>query len=77
MSVQGPVKEQQPDGMSHRGAMDPQCLDHHNPPPMVKQKWWGQDSGVADLQEKIDTASCGEEYTGDCPGARKETTDGL
>ena len=41
--------------------MDPQCLDHPNPPPMEKQKWWGQDSGVADLQEKIDTASCGEE----------------
>ena len=24
--------------------MDPQCLDHPNPPPMEKQKWWGQDS---------------------------------
>ena len=32
--------------------MDPQCLDHHNPPPMEKQKWWGQDSGLADLQNK-------------------------
>ena len=41
--------------------MDPQCPDHPNPPPMEKQKWWGQDSGLADLQEKIDTASCGEE----------------
>ena len=30
-----------------------------------------------DLQEKIDTASRGEECTGDCPGPRKETTDGL
>ena len=37
------------------------CFDHHNPLPMEKQKWGGQDSGVADLQEKIDTASCGEE----------------
>ena len=35
--------------------MDPQCLNHHNPPPMEKQKLWGQDSGWADLQEKIDT----------------------
>ena len=34
---------------------DPQCLDHHNPPPMEKQKRWGQGSGLADLQEKIDT----------------------
>ena len=39
----------------------PECLDHHNPPPMEKQKWGGQDSGLADLQEKIDTASCGEQ----------------
>ena len=39
--------------------------------------WWGQDSGLADPQEKVGTASCGEEYTGDCPGPRKETTDGL
>ena len=56
--------------------MDPSCFDHHNPPPMEEQKWWGQDSGLADLQEKIDTASCGEEEMGDCPGPRKETTDG-
>ena len=41
--------------------VDPQCLDHHNPPPMEKQKWWGQDSSLADLQEKIDTASCGND----------------
>ena len=30
---------------------------------MEKQKWWGQDSGLADLhekKEKTDTASCGE-----------------
>ena len=20
--------------------MDPECLDHHNPPRMEKQKWW-------------------------------------
>ena len=52
--------------------MDPQCLDHHHPPPMEKQKWWGQDSGLADLQEKMDTASCGEEETGDCPGPRQK-----
>ena len=32
---------------------------------MEKQKWLGQDSGLADLQEKIGTASCGEEQTGD------------
>ena len=44
---------------------------------MEKQKWWGQDSGLADLREKIGAASCGEEYTGDCPGPRKETTAGL
>ena len=44
---------------------------------MEKQKWWGQDSGLADLQDKIDTASCGEECTGDCPGPRKEATDEL
>ena len=31
------------------------------PPPMEKQKWGGQDSGVAALQEKMDAASCGEE----------------
>ena len=41
--------------------MDPSCRDHHNPPLMEKQKWWGQDSGVADLQENIDTALCGDE----------------
>ena len=28
---------------------------------MAKQKWGGQDSGLADLQE-VDTASCGEEW---------------
>ena len=41
---------------------DPSCLDHRNPPPMETQKWGGggQDSGVADLQERIGTASCGE-----------------
>ena len=44
---------------------------------MEKQKWWGQGSGLADLQEKIDTASCAAEYTSDCPGPRKKTTDGL
>ena len=43
---------------------------------MERQKWGGQDSGLADLQEKINAASCGEEQTGDCPGPRKETTDG-
>ena len=59
-----------------RGWGDPSCLDHPNPPPMEKHNWWGQDS-VADLQEKIGTASCGEESTGDCPGPRKEATDGL
>ena len=47
------------------------------PAAMERQKWVGQDSGLADLQEKIDTASCGEEYTGDCPGSPKKTTDGL
>ena len=52
--------------------MDPECLDHHNPPPTEKQKWWGQDSGLADLQEKINTASCGEDYAGDCPGPRNK-----
>ena len=57
--------------------MDPSCLGPHNPPPMEKQKWWGQDSGLADLRERIDPASCGEEQTGDCPGPCKETTDGL
>ena len=44
---------------------------------MEKQKWWSQGSGLADLQEKIDTASCGEEWTGDCPRPCKEPTDGL
>ena len=29
------------------------------------------------MVEKIDTASRGEERTSDCPGPRKETTDGL
>ena len=29
------------------------------------------------LQEKIDAAACSEESTGDCPGPRNETTDGL
>ena len=43
------------------GGCIPQCLEHHNPPPMENQKWRGQDSGLADLQEEIDTASCGEE----------------
>ena len=57
--------------------MDPSCLNHHNLPPMEKQRWWGQDSGLADLQEKIGTASCGEEQTSDCPGPRNTTTDGL
>ena len=47
------------------------------PGAMEKQKWWGQDSGLADLQEKINTASCGEQEMGDCPRPRKETTDGL
>ena len=41
-------------------------------PPMEKQKWWGQHSGLADLQENIGTASCGEEQTGDCPGPVKK-----
>ena len=39
---------------------------------MEEQKWWGQGSGLADLQEKIDTASCGEEQKGDCPGPVKK-----
>ena len=46
------------------------------PAVMEKQKWWGQDSGLSDLKEKINAASCGEEELVDCPGPRKET-DGL
>ena len=41
------------------------------------QRGRGRGDGLADLQEKINTASCGEEQTGDCPGPRKEATDGL
>ena len=48
-------------GVCGRGPGGPAPHNHHNPPPMEEQKRWGQDSGLADLQEKIDTASGGEE----------------
>ena len=43
------------------GGLVLQCLDHHNPPQMEKQEWWGQDSDLTDLREKIHPASGSEE----------------
>ena len=38
-------------GLCVGGVVGGRSLDHRNTLPMEKQKWWGQFSGLADLQE--------------------------